>query len=727
MTDDQADDPIRRGAELDLEESRQRLTMFMALALLFLGGVVSTSLLPYPEFNTALFSVSISIMMVGLLSYWLRFRNATLAQTVLLIGPILCFTLALRVIPSPAVPFFASLIVIINAPISADRSLVAAALSTVPLYGFLAHHEILVPALVLLWIVAMLSWVSSREFHTALKWTWEGQQRIHALLVELRERRGELNRTLVALTEATRRLERANKELTIARQQADEARAVKEQFVANVSHELRTPLNLIVGFAEMMFLSPQTYEGVVWTPDLTGDIGRMFRASQHLQYLVNDILDLARMDVARLPMFREMTDVRSIVQEAGETVLPLIEQRGLTYSATWPESLPELLVDRTRIRQVMLNLLNNAIRFTDRGGISVQVEQTEDAVRVCVRDTGLGIPQDQMAHIFEEFRQATVGARGRGGAGLGLTISRRFVELHGGRMWAESEIGVGSLFCFSLPLPGTLSLAASLTRIPDRTRSDYSRAAVVLVDPHPSIADMLSRYLGDHPVLPASDIQEAEKLIEDHHPLAVVVNNMPDTPPEHWLGVLGESSRRYNVPILRCSIPSPSWLQQSSGINYCLTKPVTREALISAVETYCPQPGTILVVDDDPGFVSLVSRMLGTTNVATEVMTAYSGTEALRLARERTPDLMLLDLLMPEMDGFEVIKALRADATSRDIAIVAVTATSYAEEALLRRGSYFTLTQAKGLSTGVLTEILSEVVQRLHPDYVEEESTSRIV
>jgi len=724
MSQRETDQTLRLGTEADVEELKRNLTATIALVLTATGGYASMLCLPGEGFRLGTFAVLASIALEGLASYYLRTRKPIISRAILLLGLTLSLSLALQVVKSPAVPFFAALIVIAVAAINPLLGFAAAILNTVSLCFLLPFREILVPSLAFLWLAAAMAWISSRGLYTALQWAWNSQQRATTLLAELRQRRGELNRTLFSLTEATSRLARTNKELAIARQQADEARVLKEQFVANVSHELRTPLNLIVGFAEVMCLVPETYEGVTWTPDLMSDIGRMYRASRHLQGLVNDVLDLSRIDVARLPMFRELADIRSIIQEVGETVSPLLQQRGLSYEATWPQRLPDLFVDRTRIRQVMLNLLNNAVRFTDTGGISVRIEEAEDALVVSVHDTGIGVPRDQLESIFESFHQVESGLCGRGGVGLGLAISRQFVEMHGGRLWVESEVGVGSTFHFSLPLPGSLPQTASLRRTPIREPGDYSEAPVIMVDPDPSIADMLGRYLGDHPVLAASDTGEAEKLIEAKHPVAVIVNNLPEAPVERWLGVLGDFSQRYSVPILRCSIPSPSWLQSLAGLDGCLTKPVSRESLKVTLERHCRQPSTILVVDDDPDFLSLMSRMLGTLQLAGEVLTCCSGAEALRIAQERHPHLVLLDLLMPDLDGFGVVEALRQDPAFDHTVIVAVTATSYAEQALLRSSGYFTITQSRGLTTGTLTELLKSAIQVLQPSYVEVESTS---
>ena len=559
--------------------------------------------------------------------------------------------------------------------------------------------------------------VTEHVLHLLEFWERETTANQRQMIGELRLRQGELNRTLKALDEAYASLKRSNEELAALREVAEEARVLKEQFVANVSHELRTPLNLIVGFAEMMYLAPESYEGVVWTPDLESDIGHMHRASKHLQSLIDDILDLSRIDATRLPMFRELADVRTIISDTLETAAPLLEQHHLSYALEAPNELPQLFVDRTRIRQTILNLLNNAVRFTDSGGITIRVEQVEQAVLISIQDTGIGIPEDQLEHIFEEFRQASSGRRSRGGAGLGLAISRKFVEMHGGRMWVESTVGEGSIFYLTLPLPGASPQAQALYRTPGRRKTDPHSTPILLVEPDATIANMLGRYLGDRPVLTASNAQEAEQIVQQQHPQAVIVNQPPDVPLEEWFGPLGPWSRIYGVPVLRCSIPSPSWLRRSADVLDCLTKPISRQTLRDALANISPRPRRILVVDDDPGFLSLVRRMFSTIASDIEVSTASTGAYALRLMRQAQPDLLLLDLLMPEIDGAQVLEVIRNDERLRSTRVVIVTGTSYAQAPLHQLGSYFTITQTSGLRAGTLADLLNAVLELVQPRY----------
>jgi len=439
----------------DAEQVRKDLLTFISLFLIGLGAFCS--MLVGPETGSGWQGrlwVYLSLLVEGVAIYAFRRRLPLLSQVLLVIGPVFTYAWAQRIIASPVIPCYAALIVIANFASSPLAGAAAAALSSVALLAMRGLTPTAVTALGLIWLVAVLQWVALRGFSMALAWSQNSQQRATTLLKQLRQRQGELNRTLAALTEASRRMERVNRELGQARQEAEQARALKEQFVANVSHELRTPLNLVVGFAEMMYLDADSYEGMHWTPELVSDVVELYRASQHLQSLVNDILDLSRIDASRLPMFRELQDIGPILRDAVEAIRPLAVQHGLECVIAPTPDLPQLFVDRTRVRQIMLNLLNNAVRFTNRGGITVRAELNGASVHISVSDTGVGIPEDQLSKLFERFSQAEAGFRSGAGAGLGLALSRQFVELHGGRMWAESTPGVGSTFFFSLPLPG---------------------------------------------------------------------------------------------------------------------------------------------------------------------------------------------------------------------------------------------------------------------------------
>jgi signal transduction histidine kinase/CheY-like chemotaxis protein len=710
---------IRPDVQNDRPESdllRQEILFILGLAICTLG--LATTILVRPDFSHkwgGQFLVFLSLLVTGVATVSSRRSFPRASAVFLIFGLTLCLVAALHYMKSGAVPFYAALIVLSGFLLSPRFGLATAILNTACLLVFRGHAG--APAAILfLWCVTGLAWLSLRLFHTALAWSQSSQQYAAQLLNQTRHHQGELNATLKMLREATDRLNRVNGELAVARQEAVEARTIKEQFVANVSHELRTPLNLVVGFAEMMYLDPDGYEGVEWSPDLVGDVGQLHRAAKQLQRLIDDILDLSRIDASRLPMFREIVPIEPIVRDAIETIAPLVRQHGLTCELECDPEIPDLYVDQTRIRQIMLNLLNNSVRYTEQGGIHVTIKSSQEAVLVSVQDTGVGIPEDQLHRLFDRFQQAEAGLRSAGGAGLGLALSRQFVELHGGRIEAQSVPTLGSTFTFSLPLPGTAVSSMPLRQLARRNREPQQDTPVIVVDPDPSVPLMLSRYLGDRRTLHARDMAEAEALVEAEHPIAVVVNCLPTEADEAWFRPLGQLSTTSSVPIVRCSIPSPSWLAGTSGFDGCLIKPVSTDSLrqnILGLNDF----HAILVVDDDIGFVSLMQRMLRRLGYAGEVYSAYDGVTALRVAKERRPDLVLLDLMMPGKTGFEVVAAIRQVPDLEKTRVVAVTASSYATEALSHFGGRFAIYRPGGIPTGKVADLLHAMLGVIQPDY----------
>jgi len=364
-------------------------------------------------------------------------------------------------------------------------------------------------------LVTVTSWLSVRNLHTALAWVWHGYGQARSNEQVARDRQGELARALKALDEATYRLERTNYALELARDQAEEARRLKQQFAQSVSHELRTPLNLIVGFTELMTESPDYYESVL-SASFQRDLNTVHRNARHLQSMVNDVLDLARIDSAQMSVLLEEVDVEALVAQATDTVRSLVQSRGLALRTEVPQGLPRLYVDPTRIRQVLINLLSNAARFTDEGSITVKVTRDSGALVFAVNDTGVGIPPDDLPRMFEEFHQLDAGLRRRhGGVGLGLAISRRFVEMHGGRIWVESQVGAGSTFSFTIPLPGhptSLPSPSIQSEVRTAVASMGEQPVLLAVSDSPTSAMLLQRYMHGVRVVVVSSLEQGQQV-----------------------------------------------------------------------------------------------------------------------------------------------------------------------------------------------------------------------
>ena len=305
----------------------------------------------------------------------------------------------------------------------------------------------------------LLGWIATSQLISATKWALFRFNEARDNLEETRNQRLELIQAQEDLTKAHQELSRLTDRLKILQRVAEEARQAKTEFVANVSHELRTPLNLIIGFSEVIAKSPQMYANHL-PASLMTDVMAIQRNSQHLLALVNDVLDLSQVEAGRMALSREWISIPDLMQAAVSVVQTLFQKKELYLKLDLSDDLPQVFCDQTRIRQVVINLLSNAGRFTSKGGVSITCRAEKNFLLVSLSDTGPGIAQDDQNRIFEAFQQVNSSTRRLyGGSGLGLTISRQFVELHGGKMWLESQLGKGTTFFFSLPLAPSLNEA----------------------------------------------------------------------------------------------------------------------------------------------------------------------------------------------------------------------------------------------------------------------------
>jgi len=583
--------------------------------------------------------------------------------------------------------------------------------------------EIVVASLAMLWLTVAVLWAAIGNIFRMVARAESSQARAWHFAREANVRRGELARAKKALSDMYCLLERTNSELAIARQEAEDARHIKAQFAANISHELRTPLNLIMGFSEMMYRSPEVYGNVRWTPALSADVREIYRSSRHLLGMIDDILDLSRIEAQRLPLRLEPTDPAELIREAVATASGLLRGKNVALTMSIPAILPELLVDRTRIRQVLLNLLNNAIRFTDEGCIEVSAAVSDGEITIAVSDTGVGIPPDEMAAIFEEFGQAK-GAivSGRGGAGLGLAICRQFVRLHGGHIEAESQVGQGSTFRFKLPLPDSgrarshLSYYAPEDWSPPVPENPLGKTALVL-GPDPEYTASLARAIQGYRTLLVTSLEELATKVESDHPGGIVLISDPYVPssivPEDIWRCVG----RRDLPIVRCELPIQSLAQRELGVSGYLVKPVERERLVTAIRQAAPDARNILVVDDDPGFVALIDRMLAAELAAAHVCRAYSGDEALVALNSDDFDLVLLDLVMAKVDGFAVIEAMRSSERLNQTPVIVTTGSDYSEEVARLRPERIELLKPGGSSKTELGAYIKALLDVAPPDY----------
>jgi CheY-like chemotaxis protein/anti-sigma regulatory factor (Ser/Thr protein kinase) len=388
-----------------------------------------------------------------------------------------------------------------------------------------------------------------------------------------------------------------------------------------------------------------------------------------------------------------------------------------------PSDLPMLKIDRARIRQVLLNLLNNAARFTEDGSVRLEASQADGEVLISISDTGTGISADQLPFIFDEFYQVDRSLNRRHeGAGLGLAITRRFVEAHDGRIWVESQEGVGSTFTFTLPIPNhRIPVSRPLVTHPTEPSWPEVRPRLLVVDPDSSVANLVKRHVEECEVIHLEDAGQLAGEVIEHHPRAVVCNVPPG------IGAsCADSVPDVPIPFIECSLPSQAWVAIDLAVVACLTKPVSTQQFLHHIERL-EDVQNVLVVDDDRGFCQLVRRMLAATGRDFEVSHAYDGEEGLQAMRAHRPDLVLLDLIMPRVDGFRVLEAMRGEPTLADVPVIVLTATSFAVDSLEQRAGQVVVYRPDGLRPVEVLHCLRALINVLEPRYDERSAPEAVL
>jgi len=530
-------------------------------------------------------------------------------------------------------------------------------------------------------LVTVAAWLSSNNLYTALAWFHSGYQRARRNERIAQDQRGELGRVLKALDEAYRRLERSNYMLMLARDEAETARRSKQDFAQNISHELRTPLNLIMGFSETMANAPETYGAATWSPSLRGDVEQIYRSSRHLSSLIDDILDLAAVEAHKLSIVLEQASIRDVVTEAVGIVEALFRAKNLDLRVDVAPDLPRVYLDSTRVRQILLNLLTNASRHTLHGGVTVKAYLVDDEIQLSVADTGVGIAADDIPKVFQEFgRIEGAIVETKGGTGLGMPLSKRLVELHGGHMWLDSVPGKGSVFYFTLPVSSEpATRLARLDREGGLPRGEYSacRKGLLVHDADPLLLHTLRKYLDGYDIVGLQADKTLGALVDEYKPIAIIADSRDTHTPDG--GQPDSVVVSTNLPVVEFPLRTSLARADQLGIRDYLLKPVARPQLLAAVDGLDAHTETVLVVDDDPQLVELIVRMLESGCDGVQVDRAYSGDDALAGMRHRRPDLVLLDLVMPGTDGLGVLRTMRNDPFLSNIPVIAVSGRDYLE------------------------------------------------
>ncbi|MBW4520487.1 MAG: response regulator [Scytolyngbya sp. HA4215-MV1] len=513
------------------------------------------------------------------------------------------------------------------------------------------------------------------------------------------------------------KVEERTNELLSAKETSEAANRAKSQFLANMSHELRTPLNAILGYSEML---QEELEDLRQSSCIS-DVQKIHAAGKHLLGLINDILDLSKIEAGKMELYPETFDLSTLIYEVTNTIRPLVQKNKNTLISHCPEDIGTMYADQTKLRQNLFNLLSNASKFTDQGTITLTVErqsgrltqQTKngtpfwgsDAVSYVlfqVSDTGIGMTPKQVDRLFQAFTQAdTSTTRKYGGTGLGLVITKKFCQLMGGDVLVESEPGQGSTF--TIYLPANALPPASDLMIPSAPSINYlpSSNTILVIDDDIAVHDLLSRFLKKEGfwVESAETGEEGLQKARNLHPNAIILDvTMPGLDGWGVLSTLKNDPKLAKIPVIMLSMVDDKHRGYALGASDYLTKPIDRDRLTVLLKKYrCESPPCpILLVEDDPIIRNALQRMLH--KEGWEVIEAENGCTALEKLKFHHPELILLDLMMPEMDGFALIAELQKRVEWRSIPVIVITAkeitpndyqelTGYVER-ILQKGAY---------------------------------------
>jgi adenylate cyclase len=523
------------------------------------------------------------------------------------------------------------------------------------------------------------AWIEERLAHHHAPSSTHLQRRSDGRWIQVSERKT-ANGGVVGIYADITELKQREAELAAARDAADAANQTKSSFLANMSHELRTPLNAIIGYSEILQEDAADKDDKAAIEDLQ----RIEDAGRHLLGLINNILDLSKIEAGKMDVFIEPVDIQALLKEVLSIVKPLADKSENTIEVICPADIGSFRSDQTKIKQCLLNLMSNANKFMSKGTLTLSVVR-EDNTRICFRvaDTGVGMTEEQLGRLFQAFSQADASTTKRfGGTGLGLAITKHFCTMLGGDVTVESTPGKGSTFTIRLP-DQAVAPAAVEQPAPAVAAAD-GRATVLVVDDDASVRGLLAKTLEKegYRVIAAGNGVEALALARAHRPQAITLDVlMPQMDGWSALKELKADAELRDIPVIMVSVLNERGMAIPLGAADFVTKPVDRQRLTAILREHCggPSGASILVVEDDlPTREALCRSLASMEYVAHEAVNGRTGLEW--LTKHPAPSLILLDLMMPEMDGFEFLRELRKQPAFANIPVIVVTAKELTDE-----------------------------------------------
>jgi signal transduction histidine kinase/CheY-like chemotaxis protein len=529
------------------------------------------------------------------------------------------------------------------------------------------------------------------------------------------------NEMLTQIEKHEKEIQEVNEQLVQSEQRARAATQAKSHFLANMSHELRTPLNAIIGYSEMLQEEAQDSGQESFIPDLK----KINRSGRHLLDLINDVLDLSKIEAGKMELYLETFDVPNLLEDVSTTVQLLVQKNSNTLEVRCPANLGAMRADMTKVRQSLFNLLSNASKFTKNGKITLEAARETSPTKANwivfrVSDTGIGMTPEQQDRVFEAFSQAdSATARDFGGTGLGLTITKTFCRMMGGDVALTSEPGKGTTFTIRLPTEVREPKAESAAASESSAAPNMEGRPVLVIDDDADTRQVLKRFLNrkGFPVESASSGEEGLRLARELHPMAIILDvMMPGMDGWAVLSTLKSEEKLKDIPVVMLTIVDDKNLGYALGATDYLIKPVDRDRLIEILAKFrnVPPPRSALVVDDEEPARKMLTQIL--EKERWNVVQAENGLEALERVAKHRPDLILLDLVMPNMNGYQFLAELRTHEKWRSIPIIVVTAKDMSTEERLALDGYVEKVLPKHALTeeALLTEIQDLIAACVH-------------
>ncbi len=535
----------------------------------------------------------------------------------------------------------------------------------------------------------------------------EANQNLQAQAEELQSQSEELRQT-------SEELQEQNIELEAQGRQVEEANRLKSEFLSNMSHELRTPLNSVMALSRVLMM--QTREKL--SEEEWHYLEIIERNGKNLLSLINDILDLSKIEAGKMDVTPRDFSVTAAIETLMERLEPVAGEKGIGIHQEVPKDLPHIESDEIRVHQILQNVMGNAVKFTEQGQVKISARFDAASVHIEIADTGIGISKDELPHIFDEFRQVDgTTARTYEGTGLGLAIAYKGARMLGGDLTVKSTPGEGSTFTLTLPIrwQGLRLTEVQPVMKPD-TAAETSQRTILVVDDEPRALTLISNYLSEegYRVLTATSGKEAVRIARKHHPFAITLDIiMPEMDGWEVLQELKKHSETKGIPVIIISVSDDRETGVALGAVGFINKPVEREHLISEIHRIDGiAPRTILLAEDNPMERREMAQMISEAGMQTVI--AENGRACMERLRESRPDVLVLDLIMPEMDGFQVLEQIQDDPLTRPLPVIVVTAKDLTEKERKRlSGNVSTVLAKSDTTSNALLRELRKLLTRI--------------